>query len=562
MSGSQQPADSCAAPEITFRKAVPEYGRIYSFDVLNLGAYYCAAGPALALYIKYLGGSPTFMGLVMACMPACQLTQLFVAPHLERWGIKRTMMASLAMRNALHTVLAILPFLAGWLLGTNPLGLARTADPGDFFGLPGATILLVLFFVMLGFDLSQGIGFSGWMTWVTWLVPEKFRGRYFAFEQMMNNLGQMAFSGVAGWILGDQGSHGNYGSIFAIGAVCGWVSLAFLGRITPSPRRVDPAAAHALNLNWMKDVWKIVPFRRMMYVIWAHQLMLSVGYFFVFFQKDVLHLTDSFLMAMTTVGIAGGFLSVYVWGNLADRFGSKPVMALAYCLVLGTTAYWVALALGFPLSQKPLLMAVQFLSVAGLQGYVVTNMRYVLGSLPGEKVVFGTVFYNLTVQVSTMLGAMLWGRVLDLSFIRNIHGTFNGFRFDRFGVVFGCMLLLATIARILVQRLDNRESQASSFQVAWYAFHNDRVTRRMFAYAVFGLASLPISYLFQPDAVRRLLDMGAYCLGILQGSETLGLAPGINLPWQGAFYVTLSVLLLACTWLCYHRHQRRLTYTE
>jgi len=552
------PAKACAGPEKSFAQAVPEFGRIYGFDVLNLGAYYGAAGPVLALYIKYLGGSPTFMGLVMACMPACQLTQLFVAPHIEQWGIKRTMLASLALRNAMHTVLAILPFLAGWMLGSNPLGLAQASAPGGFFGLPGATLLLVLFFVMLGFDLCQGLGFSGWMPWVTWLVPEKYRGRYFAFEQMMNNLGQMAFSGVAGWILGEQGSHGNYGSIFAIGAVCGWISLVFLGRITPSPRSADRPAAHSMDLRWMKAVWQITPFRRMMYVIWAHQLMLSVGYFFIFFQKDVLHLTDSFLMAATTVGIAGGLLSVYVWGSLADRFGSKPVMALSYYIVLGINAYWVALALGLPLSQKPVLIAVQFLTVAGLQGYVVTNMRYVLGSLPKDKMVFGTVFYNLTVQVSTMVGAMLWGRVLDLSFIQNIHLTFHNFRLDRFGVVFGCMLLLAILARFMVHRLENRESQSTAGEVAWYALCNDRVTRKIFAYAAFGLAALPVSYLFQPEAVRQALDISLYCLGILQGSGNLGLPPGSHLPWRAAFLTTLFVSMLACTLLCFHRHQRRM----
>ena len=152
--------------------------------------------------------------------------------------------------------------------------------------------------------------------------------------------------------------------------------------------------------------------------------------------------------------------------------------------------------------------------------------------------------------------------MLDLSFIQNIHMTFDGLRVDRFAVVFGCMLLLATVARMLMQRMENRESQATSFQVGWYALQNDRVTRKMFAYALFGFAALPISYVFQPHAVRQILDVGSYSLGILQGSVDLGLPPELNLHWQGAFYATLAVMLLACTWLCYHRHQRRLAYTE
>ena len=176
LSTEQSPATT--TPDAGFRNAVPEYRRIYSFDVLNLGAYYCAAGPALGLYIKYLGASTTYMGLVMACMPACQLLQFFVASHIERWGIKRVMIGSLMLRNCIHLLLALLPFLAGW---------------GIAMGGPSGTRLLLgaLFVVLLGFDLCQGLGFAGWMAWVNWLVPEKFRGRYFAFEQMMNNIAKI-----------------------------------------------------------------------------------------------------------------------------------------------------------------------------------------------------------------------------------------------------------------------------------------------------------------------------------------------------------------------------------
>ena len=304
-----EPPPATTASETSFRKAVPEYLRIYSFDVFNLGAYYCAAGPALGLYIKHLGASTTYMGLVMACMPACQLLQFFVAPHIERWGIKQVMVGSLILRNCIHLLLAVLPFLAGWGIGTGEQGKA-------------GLLLGALFVIMLGFDLCQGLGFAGWMAWVNWLVPEKFRGRYFALEQMMNNIGQMCFAGVAGWILGDQGSHYNFGSLFLLGAVCGWASIAFLGRISAIPKKTEANKSPALHFAWVGAVWRRAEFRKMMYVIWAHQLMLTVGYFLVYFQKDRLHLTDQFLMVMTTFGIAGGVLSVYFWGTLADRFGS------------------------------------------------------------------------------------------------------------------------------------------------------------------------------------------------------------------------------------------------
>lgn len=525
-------ADS-PAEERTFRQAVPDYLRIYSFDVFNLGAYYCAAGPALGLYIKYLGGSTTYMGLVMACMPACQLLQLFVAPHLESWGIRRVMMGSLALRNVMHLLLALLPFLAMWLAGGG-------VGAGGGFSLSAGMLLGALFVVMLGFDLCQGLGFSGWMTWVNWLVPERYRGRYFAFEQMMNNMGQICFSGVAGWILGSQGTHGNYGSLFLLGAVCGWASIAFLARVSPIPKKSAKPEFGTFDLSWMGTVWRVPAFRRVIYVICAHQLMLSVGYFFIYFQKDILRLTDQFIMVINTVGIAGGLLSVYVWGNLADRFGSKPVMALAYYLVFAVIGFWVALGLGLPLAQAPLLLLVQFLYIAGLQGYVVTNMRYVLGSLPADRMVYGTVFYNLTVQVSTMVGAMFWGGFLDLPFLKNLNLDSGGLRVDRFTVVFGCMLLFTLLARYFIHRLANSESRANSIHVLLYALKKDAVTRRLAACFGAVLVSLPLSYLLQPVAWREALGIRGYCLAMLKGLDGVTY-PAVVLP---VYLGTLAAVLV------------------
>ena len=536
------------AVEKSFQHAVPEYLRIYGFDVLNLGAYYCAVGPALALYIKYLGGGTTYMGLVMACMPACQLLQILVAPHLERWGIKRVMMTSLILRNVMHLFLALIPFIVGWTMGA-----AGGTGSASGTAHPGGVILAILFFVLLSFDLCQGVAFSGWMTWVHWLVPDKYRGRYFAFEQMMNNVGQICFSGVAGWILGVQGTHSNYGSIFLLGALSGWASIMFLGRVSAIPKKQGKPEFNSMQLGWMKTVWSMPAFRRMMYVIWAHQIMLSVGYFFIYFQKDSLHLTDRFIMVMNTVGIAGGVLSVYVWGKLADRFGSKPVMALAYYLVIAVNAYWLGLGLGLPLFQAPVLILVQFLYVAGLQGYVVTNMRYVLGSLPPEKVVFGSIFYNLTVQVSTMFGAMFWGRFLDLTFLRSLKWGYGGMRIDRFTVVFACMVLLALVARAFIHRLTNRESHANAFHVAFYAIREDKVTRGIALFVGFGLAALPVSYLFQPAAWRTELGLWGYCGALLEGLEGV-LHPPQVLP---VFLAVLGVSLFCCLLLCAGQRRQR-----
>lgn len=532
-------------PEATFRQAVPECLKIYGFDVFNLGAYFCAAGPVLGLFVKHLGGSTTFLGLVMACMPACQLMQMFIAPSLENLGIKRAMVGSLAMRNFFHTLLACLPFVAGWLAGFQVPELTRIPLIGGFFSQPNAIALAVFFVIMLSFDFCQGVGFAGWMTWVNWLVPEKYRGRYFAFEQMMNNFGQMVFSALAGFVLGDQGSNANYGTLFLIGAVCGWTSIVLLGRVKAIPRKAERSEFTALNLSWIKTIWPITPYRRMMYVILAHQMMMSVGIFFVYFQKDVLMLTDRFLMAIATVGIIGGFVSVYIWGTLADRFGSKPVMALAYYLILGSVSYWLALALGFPLAQKPLILLMQFGLIAGFQGYVVTNMRYVLGSLPKDRVVFGTVFYNLMVQVSTMAGAMIWGRLLDVKKLDSLNLNLGSLRVDRFTIVFACMLGLAVLARIFVHRLENLESKATAWHALCYMVRRDAAAQGLLTVLLFALLAVPLSYLFQSVSLKSALPLADYCSFVLQGMtpDASTVQTGL-LRLRVTFWSTLSAVLL------------------
>ncbi len=441
-----------AAPQ-TFLQAVPESVKLYPFLLLNLTAYSLASGDAVKLMARHWGATEAYMGILMAIIPASNLIQLVAAPFIERVGLKRFVFFGQILRNLSNILLAVLPFVALSLFGYK-------------------MALVALLVVMVLFDLSHGLAFAPWMTWLTHLVPEKWRGRYFSIEQLMIGLGMMFIAWASGEILGKEKDNVRYGTLLAVGAACGCLSLMLLARLKSPPKLVEKKdAAGEKNaavpmISWIADIFRIASFRKYMLVVVSHQLMLSLGGFGFMFLNEDLKIDQALMMKMGAVGTLGNILSVYFWGVLADKYGSKPIMALAYRLVIIGPVFWLITALLMP-KVTPLfvglIIASGLLMAAGLTGYVIVGFRYVMSSVPQEKMVYGTVMYNQTVQLTATLGPLMWGFLLKMT--KGLNLTIGPLHIHRFVLMYGLMVGFAIIAKMMIWRLDNKESDATATTV-------------------------------------------------------------------------------------------------
>lgn len=440
---------------MTLRTAIPDWRSIFGYNLFFLTSFFAIAGAPIYLMARSWGASELFIGALAAVMPATQIAQVFVAPYLEHVSFKRFMLIGLLLRNSFYIVVAALPFLlyAGKVQIAMALG------------------LLMVFMVLV--DFSHGISQTPWMTWISQLVPERWRGRYFSIEQLMSNIGQIVFTLGSGVIIGAHPNNLRYGLYLASGLLAGWISLLFLRHIRSVPPLVcleKKQKVNPLDLSWMAALLKIVPYRRMLLVILGNQIMVTMGSFAILFNTEELGIRQDLLITLGTAGPIGSALAVYAWGSLADRFGSRPIMALAYRFVVLHCLLALILALAMPKSMTLILIITTlgtFSFSIGIIGYAITNYRYLLGSAPKERLIYASVLYGLTAQVSTAIGPPLWGKFLMLT--KGVQYQFGVLHIHRYSMLYLAMFIVSLATLYCISRLENRESDATPSAVLRYA---------------------------------------------------------------------------------------------
>lgn len=424
-------------------KAVPSWPYNFSFAFLNLSSYFVLTGPVIILMMRSWGASATQVGILLSMMPATQLVQLFVAPYIEKYGINKFVIGGLAFRNIFNVLLCILPFFAGLYGHVRAMYI----------------LLAIMFFV----DMSHSIGYAGWMTWVSWLVPESHRGRYFSIEQLMSTAGQTIVIFTSGAILGETPVDQKFGIFLVVGAVMGWLSIISLSKVPSPPKLANPPKAEMFWI-WIRPVLKIEAFRKLLYVLVGTTMMVMIGSFNVMYMTEDLKIKQNFVLYMGSAGTIGSVISVYFWGLLADKFGSKPVMVLGQRLMLIGAIYWFAMSLGMPYYHIAFIMAAGFITAIGLFAYVVTGFRYVCSAVPREYLIYGTVIFNLTVQISASIGPIIWGRLLDL--LDKLNLQIGSVTVTRFTPIYTIMLGWVVLANIFAKRLPDGEHKMRSHAVA------------------------------------------------------------------------------------------------
>jgi len=254
-----------------------------------------------------------------------------------------------------------------------------------------------------------------------------------------------------------------FGIFFTICALMGWLSIVFLWRI-PRPQKLENPPKAEMFWKWIKPVIAITAFRKFLYVLVCTTMMIMIGNFSVIFMTEELKITQDIVFYMGAAGTLGSAASVYFWGILADKFGSKPIMLLGQRMMLVGALYLFALSLGLPYYHPFVIIAFGLITAVGMVAYVVTGFRYVCNSIPQQYMVYGTIVFNLTVQITASMGPMLWGRILDM--LDKLHFKIGPCTVMRFTPIYAIMLGWVVLANIFTKRLPDGEHKLRSHTVA------------------------------------------------------------------------------------------------
>ena len=393
----------------------------FLFQVFNTSSFYLVMGLPMMLYFKKLGASATVLG-VLACLAALlNIFQIPAARFVEKVGYRNFVLRGWTSRSVL---------IAGLVL------VAALPLPIDNFSRQA----LMLFFLFL-FNTIRGISLSGYLPWISAIVPEPVRGRFLALDQAASQAALLLTVALTAWFLGHTDEPSSFGVLFGASLLLASASLWYLRKIPDAPTQ---GAASSEEVPW-KAMLSHPPFRQL--VVFHAVVMLAMsggGLFFVPFARDQFQCSDSLFMVLHLMWGSVYVLTSLRAGRWLDRVGSRPVLGLCVVVMGIHWLGWGAVAAHLlPFSWGTFALQ-QTTAGIGLALYNSAHMRLLMGIVPGMGRSHFFALFSVAGSLVAGLAPLGWGLMTD---------ALSGFRIGAGVQLNGFVILYALIALIMVPAL-------------------------------------------------------------------------------------------------------------
>jgi len=367
----------------------------------NLDAAFATAfatlvtGAFLVGFVKYLGGSDLWIGVITAVPTALGVLQIPGAIIARRYrSYKNFVLPGGLIWRAMYIPVALLPLLAL----NNELRL----------------FVLVACVSIAAFTIS--VVNSTYNDWLAQLVPPTSRGWYFSRRNAIG-AGVGAAVGLFGGLLLDRftsigNEAGGFAVVFGIGVVCAGISMAFFMRMRDSEQPVVQRQSLREGLATFVAPWRHRNFRKVLIflaIFFVGQTF--AGNFYAAFALETLHMPFFWIQACPMMQAIGTVASAGLWGFLADRYGNKPCLILAGVGIGLNPLAWIAASpsnLNFTIG---MLICAHFMMGVFWCGVNLTQFNLLLATAPDEErasyIGSGLAVQGLVSGLAPLLGAEL-----------------------------------------------------------------------------------------------------------------------------------------------------------
>lgn len=409
----------------------------FLFQIFNTSSFYLIMGLPMMLYFKKLGASATVLGVVAALGALMNIFQIPAARFVERIGYRKFVLRGWTSRSLMIAGVAAVVSL--------PL---RTDE--------STRQILVLFLLFL-FNIARGISLSGYLPWISAIVPESVRGRFLTIDQAASQAALLLTVAGSAVYLQLMDSAAAFGALFVVSLILAGLSLLYLKKIPDAP---IPAAVRegAEEVPW-KAMLGHGPFLKV--VIFHAIMMLALsggGLIFIPFARDQLGVSDSKFMILHLIWGSLFVLTSLATGRMLDRVGSRPVLGLA-ALILGLHWLgWAAVAAQvLPFGWGTILLQ-QATAGVGLALYNSAQMRLLMATVPvmGRSHFFA--LFSVAASLVAGLAPLGWGLLTDAMVGLKYGGEFQ---INRFVILYGVLLLILIPAMIALGRIEEARAKTT-----------------------------------------------------------------------------------------------------
>jgi len=252
----------------------------------------------------------------------------------------------IALIAAIPPLVTGFSFLSGYLVrraGSRKKLVIRSA------GIGRSVFVVLVPFLLLRMKVGLGLFFATvlvssifltvagtiWTSWISGLVPEDRRGRFFGLRNAIHGVLGVCAAYAAGrgmdWLKAQGLEPVGYGLAFGLAALFGLVSTLVLCR-QPEPE-LEPRPALSLRRTFLGPL-KEPQFSKLILflAVWFVTGTLASPFYIVHMMKN-LHFSFAAIGVYSMIGGAIGMLFQLFWGRVIDRFGSRPVTVFNFALV-------------------------------------------------------------------------------------------------------------------------------------------------------------------------------------------------------------------------------------
>jgi len=414
----------------------PAKRHLYLFQSFNALSYWIILGTPIVLLTLWLGGGSRAVGIVSSVMPFLAILQIPSTRYITRLGYRRAMLAGWTSRTMMILGFVALPFLKN-IWSSNHLVLALVA-------------------ILFTWSFLRGLANVSWFPWLRGLVPEQYRGRYFAWENIYVQLMSLIIFFLSGLIVGRSPTAFCFSIIYFISFAAGMASLFFLGRI-PNVEIPPHEEAWGPILPAVRHVFRDKNYRRFLIFIFIWTLSNS-GFdsFIVLFLRQESALSERMILWLGAISSGAMIAALLGAGKFLDRWGSKPVMKICLSAILIYLCFWMMLAEGVFKPHLWLLICLFIYNGMVKATIWIATWRLLFVTAPQRNSLMSLAMFNTGVGVFGGATPLFWGFMIP---------QFPTDYFHSFGYYFMANMVLTLLALMMLQKVREKKS-AKTWDVA------------------------------------------------------------------------------------------------
>ena len=381
----------------------------------------------LTSFFLKIGATSLEIGILASLPQLAYIGQFLGSYHIEKYGNrKKFCISTSAIQKLLWIAIACIPLLL-------PQARAQTK-------------VWLMFGIIFISSLFGALSGAAWASWMADFIHPGMRGKFFGRRNIYMGLAAFLVPVAAGKYLDLHGDFRNYALVFCLSALIGLIGTRFLRHVPmlkvekePDLKFVDIFRAPLRNSTFRNFLYFIV--------FWTLGTIIMAPYAPVFLLREISlsQYTISIYIALFTLT---HIASTLMWGNLSDRFGHRPVLAIC---VLAVSFIPLGFAITTPDNYRvvmPLLYLIAGIFWAGI-GLSLFNLLMVLLPEKGKSKFISSFFSFMGIfgVIAPLMGALIMNTFKEFS------ASLLGLPVTNYIILFAFSTLMRLTAFIMLTRV-------------------------------------------------------------------------------------------------------------